>query len=429
MLSSIKIINLRVDEQKTNFIVSLVFGFCGAFAIFFSTPWGPSMGSDSVVYLLSAKNLVDVGYFGIIWGQGSFEPLAVNPPVLPLVIAGLYSSGMDVLSAMRIVDIVSFGSLLFFVGFLSYQITRKLSLSIQLSILFFCTPFIFALYTAAMSESLFYFFMVTGLLLLLLYLETESKSTLVFSAILAVGAFMTRYVGIVIPIACLLGIVFLGHQNQKTRIYDAFIFGLISFLVPLIWFFWNYLATSSLGGRIMTGEVGLWKPSIEFRLGLSSVIWNWMVLNSNVAVSYTFRKVSISLFLFGIGILCAVLFFKVFHYPKNKPYFVLIRWIILFALTAGLYVAVYFFAFALTMPTPDLFERTASPIYIAVIMVIFGMIYLAIEIWQGKKWLKWFPWALLVVMLTSYLPKTITYPIPCELMGVGTHLKRGENHV
>jgi hypothetical protein len=402
-----KLKDLWRDEQKIIILTSGFFGICGAFTIYFVTPWGPSVGSDSVMYLLSAKNLIDVGYLGIIWGQGSFEPLAHYPPALSLLIAGLYASGIDVLSAMRIVDIVSFGLFLFFVGFISYGITRKFSLSIQLSILFFCTPFIFASYTSAMSEGLFYFFMVIGLLFLLLYFETKSRSTLIFSAILTLGAFMTRYMGIVIPIVCILGIVFLSQQNRKNRIFDTLIFSLISPGLSLIWFLWNFLATSHFGGRMVKGEVDLWKSSIEFRLGLSSVIWNWLTLNSNVVVSYTARKVSISLFLFVIVILCVLLFYKVFQHP-NKKYLTLIRWIILFALTAGLYIAVYFCAFAFTTPLPFLDERIATPIYIAIIMTIFGIIFLAIEIWQGAKWLKWLSWVFLVIIISSYLPKTIT---------------------
>ncbi len=395
-------------RQKIINLIFLFFGICAAFVIYFVTPWGPSVGSDSVMYLLSAKNLLDAGYFGIIWGQGSFEPLAHYPPVLSLLIAGLYTLGMDILSAMRFIDIITFGSCIFVLGFTSYQITKKFSLSIQLSIIYLCTPFIFESYTDAMSEGLFYFFMVAGLLYLLLYLERNNRSALLLSAILALGAFMTRYIGIAISVTCLLSIFFVTRQNWKNRISDALIFGLISPGLSLIWFFWNFLTTSYFGHRTAKVAIDLWMSSIKFRLGLSSVIWNWLTLNSNVVVSYDVRKVSIGLFLFFIGILCAFLLFKTFQLPNKNQYRALFSWIIVFALTAGVYVAVYFLAFTLTAPAPDLNERIASPIFIAILMMIFGMIYLAIEIWRNSKWLRWCSWVFLVVVVSFYLPKTIT---------------------
>jgi hypothetical protein len=397
------------DNPKRVFLISGLFGICSAFIIYFSTPWGPSVGSDSVMYLLSAKNLVDRGYFGIIWGQGSFEPLAQYPPALSLLLAGLYTLGMDVLNAMRFIDIVTFGLLLFFVGFLSYRVTGKLSLSIQLSILFLCTPFIFSSYTDAMSESLFYFFMVASLLYLLLYLEGKHRYTLIFSAILALGAFMTRYIGLAISVTCLLGIVILSLKNLKNRISDALIFGLISPGLSLIWFIWNFLTTSHLGHRTVKNAIDLWKASIDFRVGLSSVIWNWFTLNSNASASYDIRKLSIGLFLFIVGILCVFLFYKTFQRPDRDQYIALVRWIALFVLTAATYVVVYFFAFALTVPAPDLTERIATPIFIAIMMAIFGMSFLAIGLWEDKKWLRWFSWVFLFLLISFYLPKTIAF--------------------
>ena len=73
----------------------------------------------------------------------------------------------------------------------------------------------------------------------------------------------------------------------------------------------------------------------------------------------------------------------------------------------GLYIVIYFLAFALTTPPPDLYERIASPIYISVILMIFGMIFLTVELWQDKKWLKWFSWLFFAVLFSSYLPKTM----------------------
>jgi hypothetical protein len=398
---------LWVDEQKA-IIVSLVFGICGALVIYFITsPWGPSVGSDSVEYMLSAKNLVDIGYFGIVWGQGSFEPLAIHPPALSFLIAVLYAMGMNVLTAMRFICIVSFGLLLFSVSLLSYKVTRKISLSFQLSLLFLFTPFIFVAYTTAMSECVFYLFMVTSLLFLLLYFETNSLLALISSALLGLGAFMSRYIGVTIPMACLVGILFLSQQSWKKRIADAFLLGLISIGGSLIWFSWTIRTTSHLGGRMTSGGFDLWKSSVIFRLQLSSVFWNWLTLNSNISVSYTIQKISIVLFLFVMGLIGSALFYKVFKQPNRKIYLALVRWIILFSLSAGLYIVIYFLAFALTTPPPDLYERIASPIYISVMLMIIGMIYLAIELWPDKKGLIWFSWMFLAVLLWFYLPKTM----------------------
>jgi len=422
--SVLKLNGLWRDDRKRVFLLSGLFGICGASIIYFSTPGGPSVGSDSVMYLLSAKNLVDKGYFGIIWGQGSLEPLAqYHPPALSLLLAGLYALGMDVLNAMRFIDIVAFGLLLFFVGFLSYRITAKVSLSIQLSMLFLCTPFIFSSYTDAMSESLFYFFMVVSLLSLLLYLERKSRSALIASAFLALGALMTRYIGVTISVTCLLGIMILSQQNWKNRISDAFIFGLLSPGLSLIWFAWSFLTTSHLSHRTVKSVVDLWRAGIDFRVGLSSVIWNWLTLNSNVLASYDIRKLSTGLFLFIVGTLCMFLFYKTFRRLEKGQYLALVRWIVLFGLTAATYAVVYFLAFALTLPAPDLIERIAAPIFIVTLMAIFGMIFLAIELWEDKKWLRWLSWLFLFLLVSFYLPKTIALADVMRTEGRGYNSK------
>ena len=81
---------------------------------------------DSVELHVICQDSVDVGYFGIVWGQGSFETLLgqnIIPPALPFLIAMLYAMGMNVLAAMRFICVVSFGLLLFSV---SSSVTRLL---------------------------------------------------------------------------------------------------------------------------------------------------------------------------------------------------------------------------------------------------------------------------------------------------------------
>jgi uncharacterized membrane protein YidH (DUF202 family) len=167
------------------------------------------------------------------------------------------------------------------------------------------------------------------------------------------------------------------------------------------------------------GGFDLWKSSVVFRLKLSSVIWNWLTLNSNIQVSYTVQKVSIVLFLLILGLIGSLLCYKLFQQPNKKTYLALVRWIILFTMSAFLYIVIYFLAFAFTSPPPDLYERIASPIYISVILMIFGMIYLAADLWQDKKWLLWFSWLFLAILLSFYLPKTMTIANAMRIDGGG----------
>jgi 4-amino-4-deoxy-L-arabinose transferase-like glycosyltransferase len=236
---------------------------------------------------------------------------------------------------MRLIDIIFFGLLLFGVSFISYQVTRIPSLSVQLGIFCFCAPFIFASYTDAMSESLFYFFMVLGLLCLLLHLEKKSPSVLIFSAAFASGAFLTRYIGIAIPIACILGILFLSQQGWKNRIYNAFIYSLISIGPCLIWLLWIFLGTSNLGHRVARNTVDLWASSIDFRKGLFLVIWDWLTLGTHENASYDVQKLSIVLFFCVIGVLCVFLFYKTIRRPEKSQYLVLIHWVMLFCIDNG----------------------------------------------------------------------------------------------
>lgn len=212
----------------------------------YATRQGLAITTDSTVYLSVARNLLR--------GQGFVQspgtPLTHFPPLYP---AALALSGIlrgDLLAGARCLQILLYVANALLVGLLVYRGTNGSLLATIAGLLFVFTsrPFLYC-HANALSEPLFLFLTLGGLLLLHQYLKTDSYILLVIAAIFVVLACLTRYIGIVLIPTLLLCICLLSTSNWRHRIYAIFILCTL-FLVPtLVWIIRNVMVSGNIANR------------------------------------------------------------------------------------------------------------------------------------------------------------------------------------
>src|SRR5262245_45646738 len=105
-------------------IILLSVSLAGGFVIFYATQNGPWGYSDSVAYLVSARNLIKGVGLGYHYPNGEFRPLTFYPPLYSLLIALGSIFVRDVVFTARGLGILLYISTLFGVGLIHHQFSR-----------------------------------------------------------------------------------------------------------------------------------------------------------------------------------------------------------------------------------------------------------------------------------------------------------------
>jgi hypothetical protein len=360
------------NDQKVLLIFIVFLSLLGAALVHYATRWGPIIYSDSVYYLGSADNLVHGRGFGLYWGDNHFRPYAGDPPFYPFVVAFLQLFGLGTVAAARWVGILSFFILVAGSGWLVYDLTRSSGMAIGTS-LFLFFPALQAS-TNASSETVFYPTTLLGGMLILRYLKTDNRFNLVWAAILAAAAFLSRYVGVTLLLVSMMALLFFSNASWKKRIFDCLLYCLLVCVPMVIWLGWGYFHTQMLGERMMNAP-DIVSFAIKFRLALAGFIWQWIVPLQN-PVSYDIQKWWMLLLLV---LLTATAGWAVWRSFKKFDKGIVWLWSGFFSLYALIYLVNYFAAYVYTLPTPDLIPRIFAPFFFASGLCLLGLTYLVME--------------------------------------------------
>jgi 4-amino-4-deoxy-L-arabinose transferase-like glycosyltransferase len=268
----------------------------GAYVITYSTknnPWG---FTDSIAYLVSARNLANGTGLGYHHPDGAFRFLTHYPPFYPLVLGVMDFLGMQVIDAARLLDILLFPATLSLVALTFYRFSHMPHLGLAAAILLFSFEPMLLMAASAMSEPLFVFLSVASGLCLLLHLERGGNRWLAASALCASASALTRYIGAAWIVTGVLSLFLFSHEDWKTRFRRAVRFLLISALPVLLWFLWVYaFADKSVGGRTINFDpADLFDQLEPFRGLVVTTIWRWLPFQSALdGVRYIWRVVAL----------------------------------------------------------------------------------------------------------------------------------------
>ena len=204
---------------------------------------------NSVTYLMASKSLASQGTFEVLGRDGRLVPMTHFPPFYPILLSVAPAAGLDLLAWARCLNAVFFAATLILAGHLLHLLTRSLIETGLASGLLLLSVQSLYLYTSALSEPAFLFFVLLSAWLLARYLIYEHRVDLVLAASAAALAFMTRYAGAAFVAAGCLVLATAAARPIGRRLRDVFLFGALAGGPETLWIAMNRVQTGTAVNR------------------------------------------------------------------------------------------------------------------------------------------------------------------------------------
>jgi hypothetical protein len=220
-----------------------------------ATPFGIGINPDSTVYIDAARNLLEGQGLVVLTGSGEMNPLTHYPPLYPAVLAlftraGSLLAGVSIESVARVLNSFLLGANLLLVGVAIKDYVRdSYWLPFLGALLTLTAPDVVGIHTFALTEGLFIFLSLSGLVSLSRYLQTKRGPCLVVSAAAIAMALLTRYVGIALIFTGVFILLIINGRTLRRRCLEALIFGLISCAPMALWVVRNTRSGEGLSDR------------------------------------------------------------------------------------------------------------------------------------------------------------------------------------
>ncbi|MBN2678505.1 MAG: hypothetical protein JXR32_10650 [Anaerolineaceae bacterium] len=255
----------------------------GGGLIAYASRGGIGVESDTASYFSAARNLVAGEGFGIYYPSGRFVFFSYWAPLYALLLASLSYLPLSTFAIVRWLNVFLFAGMVAGVGIYFYHLSRHSILSILLSILIACSPLFTRVYLYAMSESLFFVFVLAGIFSAFLYFDNNQSSWFYRSAIFSALAVLTRYAAIPLVLTILLGLLVLPRLPFKVRIIKALKFGFISLSGLIVWFCIVWSNTATVGGRRLVFTEDTRRLFNEIKAWFIDRLTNWLAGHNQFA--------------------------------------------------------------------------------------------------------------------------------------------------
>jgi len=367
-----------------------------------STRWGPGIGGDATIYLSSARNLLDGVGLGLVDAAGRFRLIPYFAPFFPLVLSALGMLGLDLVAAAHGLNLLLFAGLIWLAGDTLLRALKSAGwLALLAALLVLASPVLTPVYSWAMSEPLSNFLGFAGLALLLAFLESNRSFRLLLLAALACGfSLLTRYAAAAFLGAGALALLLMGRGAWRRRLGDALLYGALGSLPMLAWLIYDLSQTETVASRSLETGAGMAARLANFGPLLRPVLLTWLVPTSWVsdppypALGNHALLLAAGLALVGGG---AWLLWQTRRAAGR-----LWRWNVLLGLFALVYLAVILVVYVTTYPPITIDSRMTSPVHIAVLLLLPGLLALACQRWQAQRWLPGAAALALVVLVGWY---------------------------
>jgi 4-amino-4-deoxy-L-arabinose transferase-like glycosyltransferase len=364
------------SKRDCTLVLLAAVGLLGFMAVLFATRWGIGIEADSVFYLSEARELLNGQGFqgftdptGGVNHMGSIAPTNIHPPLYPALIAAGGITGMDLRVWARWLNAILFAANILLVGIVLYRFLHcSPFLAVLGSLLILTATDIVSIHTEAMSEPAFIFLALLGLTLLAAYIENPKDRWVLLASSLVIGlAFLERYPGIALVVAGAAGLLFLGDDENRRRVGDAFTFTALSALPMAVWLLRNAYVAGSATGRYVVFHPNVIRQLPKGFLTLS----HWLIPQSG-AISV---DLGIAVALMMGGVITGAFLWR----PQNNPATssvnakvrVLPRLLALFivAYVGGLIASMFFLDADLTLD-----GRMLAPVYVSMLVLVLFLV-------------------------------------------------------
>lgn len=344
-----------------------VLALCGIVGLLLATRWDIGVSPDSAIYLGAANNLLAGRGLSVPFGDSVDSPLTHYPPFYPVLLAVLGWFGLEPMDGARGLNALLFGGNSLLVALALYQARpRSARLPVIGAGLLLISPSMFSLHAMAWTEALFIFLSLAGLLTLARYLETAEWKYGVASSLLMACALLTRYAGVALLTASVVGLVLFATGTIRRRLGLGLTFGLVGFAPTLVWAIRNWLVADTIANRsfafhpITTSH--LWQA-----LGTASA---WLLIPAQAST-----LIKLGGMLIVLGGLAVVVYPRLTESASTLPASwtglmkrtpIMIKLLLLFI---GVYALFLAGSISFLDANTPLDERILSPIYVSVLII------------------------------------------------------------
>lgn len=361
----------------------LALALLGFFSVLIATRWGIGTSPDSVVYIAGARHLAAGLGFNMILENGEAQAITHHAPLYAVALALLDVFGLDPLQGARWLNALLFAGNILLVGYLLSEVlpgrTAQALLAPLVGAGLILLPLrMVEIHSMAWSESLFTLLLLSGFWLLSRFIDNQSRSAWLGSAVLIALAFLTRYVGVVLVATAGLSIVLFARLPMRRRLVEAVLFGLVSAGPMALWM----LRNSLLGGTATSREL-LFHPVDRQQLGAAlTTLGSWFQIPADSS-----GLVKLLPYL-ALGLVALLVVIARHRQPERRVAWT--RWATLSALPAlvrillvfiPLYLAFLLFSLTYLDANTPLDPRILSPVYVTGVIV--ALYFLA----EALKWL------------------------------------------
>ena len=386
----------------------------GAWILFYTTALSPWGGSDSVEYLVSARNMlrgIGIGYYS---ANGTFYWISLHPPFYSMVLGVVSLLGLDLVDAARWLNIFLFALTIGITGILFWRYSNSPSFSVLAGLLILAFPAMLQMFTGAMSEPLFIFLCILQGLLLILYFRAGRTRYLLLSALAAGLASLTRYVGAAFIGAGAVSLFLFCREKWPGRFWKSALYFVLACLPLFFWLGGIYFKTNhTVAGRATSLDLsGLLDRLQPFRLAVVGRLWGWLPLQNKLAgVPYRGQLAFLALVVLVVVVLTVIAYWQLARKVAPKEASGDLYLVGIFGLFSLAYIAFLAATTAFTSPPPEINDRVLLPLYLSVVIALLA----AFSLW-GKRWLagpwgwlKIIPWVLAALCLFQFTPKSTAF--------------------
>lgn len=364
--------------------------------------------SDSLTYISIADSLAT--------GDGiqtfSGHSFALWTPFYPILVALISFFGIDPVDAGLLVNAIAFGLVILLTGiWLGRHIESRL-------VVIGATATVMTSYTitwlsaTTLSEPLFTLLALLALVRLGYLIESEppSRSALVWSAVLAASATVTRYIGVTVIMTAVLLILVRWRQPILKRVKYAIIYCIISIAPLMVWMIRNWVAIQHpVGNRNISELRTITLTDMLSQTG--DIIYLWVFSREPPGLLAILLWVVIGLIaITALGLLYISLTTRVSdnEYLTNKRNTELQSSNYL-RIPFAFFVTVYLVVLVGIVPSTadsDIKDRFLAPIFVPIVVVLAFGLY---QLYHSRIWnrLPSMKWAFILFVFIGWLGSTV----------------------
>lgn len=364
----------------------------GVGALVYSTPYGPGLINDSVVYIGGAENILAGHGYSRTSGGGEIKPLTVNVPLYSYTLAAVAKTGVDMITAGWLISLTCFVLNGLLAAWLSLRMTRSKFWAVMAAFLVVTSESVLRAHTFALSEPEFITLMLASLLLITYGIDRKNWYYAAGAGVLVSLAYMTRYIGLSL-LATGIAAFFVFPKTWKERLVGIGWFLPFSLLGGILWFARNLAVSGNAANRSL-----LYHPltTDKLREGVQTLMTFLFPERFNLYDKFPVLFNGLAVLVIFALVVLVYLFWRSAGKSTQADEAVGHQFAFIVAIQAVFYFVVLLLSLTFFDASTALENRQLVPVFICFILIV---IYLLYRLEHRGGWKSWVSLALTAIIL------------------------------